>query len=188
MARTYRNALRSQAMIRQAFVELLAEKSLEKITVAEIVSRADLCRNTFYAHYQDVYAVMEELENEVLQRFEQALDEAVAHENLSDPLPFLRMMAEAVAENGMMLRLLFRGSRADVLVGRLKATLVVKIHTHVDTAGIRDEQGFLLMVDMLSAGFVHLFREYLHGQTKATPQEIAEAINRVYKAAVPLYK
>lgn len=188
MARTYRNALRSQAMIREAFLALMAEKPLEKITVAQIVSRSDLCRNTFYAHYQDVYAVMEEVENEVLRRFERALDEAVAHQELTEPLPFLRTMAKEAAENGDVLRLLFKNGRVDALVGRLKATLADRIHAHVDTAGIRDEQGFLLLVDVLSAGFVHLFREYLYGEAKAGPQEIAEAINRVYRAAMPLYR
>ncbi|MBO5365138.1 MAG: TetR family transcriptional regulator, partial [Peptococcaceae bacterium] len=49
--KSYRNAVRSKTMIRQAFLELLQEKPYEKITVTDIAQRADLNRSTFYAHY-----------------------------------------------------------------------------------------------------------------------------------------
>ena len=44
----YRSALRSRKMIRQAFFELLKEKSFEKITVTDVVKKADVNRSTFY--------------------------------------------------------------------------------------------------------------------------------------------
>ena len=52
--KNYRNAVRSKKMIRQACLELLQEKPCEKITVTDIVARADLNRSTFYAHYPDI--------------------------------------------------------------------------------------------------------------------------------------
>ena len=55
----YRSAIRSRRFIRQAFMELLREKRLEKITVTDIVNRADINRSTFYAHYTDVKALIE---------------------------------------------------------------------------------------------------------------------------------
>lgn len=52
--KVYKSALRSRKWIRQAFMELLREKEFEKITVTDIVNRADINRSTFYAHYPDV--------------------------------------------------------------------------------------------------------------------------------------
>ena len=52
----YRSAVRSRRMIRQAFMDLLHEKPLEKITATDIIRRADINRSTFYAHYPDVGA------------------------------------------------------------------------------------------------------------------------------------
>ena len=49
-------------MIRAAFVELLGEKkNMETITVGELAERADIAKSTFYNHYDDVYAVAENL-------------------------------------------------------------------------------------------------------------------------------
>ena len=45
--------------ITQAFIQLAAKKPLEKITVRDIVDACGINRNTFYYHFQDIYAVLE---------------------------------------------------------------------------------------------------------------------------------
>ncbi len=46
---------KTEQLIKRVFLKLLKEKSLNKITVAEIARLADLGRGTFYLHYGDVY-------------------------------------------------------------------------------------------------------------------------------------
>ena len=46
--------------IRQALYELLETKPLKHITVNDIVARCGLNRNTFYYHYSDIPALVEE--------------------------------------------------------------------------------------------------------------------------------
>ena len=63
-------------MIRAAFVKLLGEKkNMETITVGELAERADIAKSTFYNHYDDVYAVAEEFENELIAKLSAVLDE-----------------------------------------------------------------------------------------------------------------
>ena len=62
----YRSAVRSRRLIRSAFLELLREKAYEKITVTDIVTRADINRSTFYAHYPDVRGLVEEIVGEAI--------------------------------------------------------------------------------------------------------------------------
>ena len=47
--------------ILQAFTELLDGKPMDKITVMDIVERCDITRGCFYYHFQDIYAVFEEM-------------------------------------------------------------------------------------------------------------------------------
>ncbi|MCX7755200.1 MAG: TetR/AcrR family transcriptional regulator [Anaerolineales bacterium] len=51
---------RTRALIQKAFGELLAEKGFRDITVQDITERAEVNRATFYAHYPDKYALLEE--------------------------------------------------------------------------------------------------------------------------------
>lgn len=47
--------------IQTAFLEILSEKTLGKITVKDITDRCGINRNTFYYHYQDIPALLEEI-------------------------------------------------------------------------------------------------------------------------------
>ena len=50
------SSVKTRNLIRDTFAELLYEKkNINKITVTELVQRADINRSTFYSHYDDVH-------------------------------------------------------------------------------------------------------------------------------------
>lgn len=51
----------TKRVIREAFLQLLNEKTLSKITVKDITDRCGINRNTFYYHYQDIPELVEEI-------------------------------------------------------------------------------------------------------------------------------
>lgn len=51
-----------------AFLQLLDEMPMERITVQDIVQRCGVSRNTFYYHYGDVYALLEAVFRRDIQR------------------------------------------------------------------------------------------------------------------------
>lgn len=51
----------TQGKIQKAFLDLLNEKPLSKITVRDIVERCGINRNSFYYHYQDIPSLVEEI-------------------------------------------------------------------------------------------------------------------------------
>lgn len=63
---------RTRKLLQDAFMALLAEKSFHAISVQDIAERATLNRATFYAHFEDKYALMDymigDLFRESLQR------------------------------------------------------------------------------------------------------------------------
>ncbi len=64
---------RTRKLLQQAFKELSAEKTFNDITVQDITDRAEVNRATFYAHFEDKYAlcayvVRENLQNELDKR------------------------------------------------------------------------------------------------------------------------
>ena len=54
--------------IREAFLDLLEERTLNKITVRDLTDRCGINRNTFYYHYQDIPALLEEICSQEVER------------------------------------------------------------------------------------------------------------------------
>ena len=52
-------ARRTQAVIMQAFMDLLTRKPLDKITVKDVIEEADINRNTFYYYYENIPALLD---------------------------------------------------------------------------------------------------------------------------------
>ena len=63
----------TQMVLKQSFLKLLKEKPANRITVKEVCALAQLNRATFYAHYSDCFALMESIENELIDAFEKSL-------------------------------------------------------------------------------------------------------------------
>jgi AcrR family transcriptional regulator len=55
---------RTRKLLQDAFMSLLAEKSFQAISVQEIAERATLNRATFYAHFEDKYALADHMLSE----------------------------------------------------------------------------------------------------------------------------
>ena len=62
---------KTREAIEVAFLEMMKEKPIEKITITELAKRAKINKGTFYLHYQDIY----DLHDKMLNRF---FDEVMA--------------------------------------------------------------------------------------------------------------
>jgi len=54
-----RRIARTRKHLQRAFMELLAEKAFEGVTIQDIADRADVNRATFYKHFQDKFELMD---------------------------------------------------------------------------------------------------------------------------------
>ena len=63
----------TKMMLKQALLDLMQHKPVNKITVKEICERAELNRATFYAHYSDCFDLLESIEEELFGQFERSM-------------------------------------------------------------------------------------------------------------------
>ena len=63
----------TQRILKESLLALLKQKPINKITVKEVCELAELNRATFYAHYSDCFALLEQIENELLEAFQDSL-------------------------------------------------------------------------------------------------------------------
>lgn len=61
-SKTDRRVRYTKKLIRDTFLELLETRPVDEISVKELCEIGDINRGTFYSHYADIYALMEEIE------------------------------------------------------------------------------------------------------------------------------
>ncbi|MEK3792920.1 TetR family transcriptional regulator [Paenibacillus sp. FSL R7-0204] len=68
--------LRTRQLIRTAFRDLLQRKGYDAITIKDIAQEATINRATFYAHFEDKYALLDEVTE---QAFHERIPEQVVN-------------------------------------------------------------------------------------------------------------
>jgi len=97
-----RRAMRSKRLIIEALRELILEKDYKKISVSDIVERADIGRATFYAHFEDKEALSRFMFNQLLMQIEGEIQTILnenetktnAYQNLIPSLALFRIVEE----------------------------------------------------------------------------------------------
>lgn len=77
MNKNDRRVRKTKKALQEALAKLLAEKDLRQITIRELTETADIHRATFYAHYQDVYDLYEQLEKSILSELNDIIDDGI---------------------------------------------------------------------------------------------------------------
>ena len=183
----YRSAIRSRNMIKKAFFDLLSHKSITEITVVDVVNAADISRNTFYAHYNDVYAVLDEMENDFIEKLNIYIgDNAEKIENYS-PLPLFLKVArfiEADAESGGLFLI---NPNPVAFYEKIKEVLYNHIMNSINCEEIKDECGFNTFLECLTSGFMNLCKKCLTGEISASTEDLSNEIAAIYTCGVSLY-
>ena len=102
-------AVRTKQAIRQAFIELLNERPLDKISVKDIAERSTVNRNTFYYYYADIYALVEEIFQTETQLFMEKLHSYASWEEA------FREATAFVSENKRAVHHLFNSGNRNIL-------------------------------------------------------------------------
>lgn len=71
-----RRVKRTKKLLRDSLFSLLQKKSINEITVTELTEVADINRATFYFYYTDIFDMLDQIQNEAYELFEDVLQGA----------------------------------------------------------------------------------------------------------------
>lgn len=98
----------TKTAIRDAFLTLLSERPLNKITVRDITNACGINRNSFYYHYPDIPTLIEEIFSEELSRI------ILEHPNINSIEDCLLTAANFASENRQVIRHIYASARRDL--------------------------------------------------------------------------
>ena len=106
-----RDVRKSKEAIKNAFIQLIINQDIRKITVKDILTLADVSRGTFYAHFLDIYDVQEQVENDLMDHCIQVIGENSIDNIIDDPYPQVLRCIQFLVEHAETIRSLSQGNQ-----------------------------------------------------------------------------
>ncbi|MCR5825440.1 MAG: TetR/AcrR family transcriptional regulator [Oscillospiraceae bacterium] len=169
----------TKEIMAESFRELAAAKSIDKITVQEIVDNCSYSTATFYRHFRDKYDLI---------AWDYARQTAEIVDGVSTEHSWRQMLLDAARhyaeEREYLTNLLLHTSGHDAFIQHMAQTNYNVFVKHLRTRhGQVEWSGTMeLLARTYCLGTVCLSCEWILGKHAATPEELAA----VYEAALPL--
>ncbi|OCT16150.1 TetR family transcriptional regulator [Paenibacillus pectinilyticus] len=140
-SRTDPRVLRTRQLIRDAFIELLQEIELEKITVNRLAERATINRVTFYLHYRDIPDMLERMADDMDHDIHTILNDLKKDANPDFDWNILVKLLEHFAEHAKFYKVVLASKRIAVFTERLMVLMVDLINDRIEHRGASSPSG-----------------------------------------------
>ena len=158
---------RTENSIKEAFAQLLNEKKeLRNISVTELVKHAGITRSAFYTHYDSVYDLAEEIQDETLDFFLEGTDEI---NNLNDLNKYFDKVSEHLKENEEFYSMLLASNEQLRFTSKLNKLLQNKMKDYFSSNKMNNLE---LNINFFADGCISLIVKHLKKENNLSLDEI----------------
>lgn len=162
----------TRRMLKEALVRLLDEKSLEKITVYELCTEAQINRTTFYKYYGSPYDLMDDIRADFLHELEINLREKENPYSLQNILTYIFTHQAACM-------VLLKTAQDDGFLERIISLSLISEQLESRISPEEPEHVKAYTKEFMIYGSYSIVRKWLLSDAPEPPEEIARVINRL---------
>ncbi|MDC7124988.1 MAG: TetR/AcrR family transcriptional regulator [Spirochaetales bacterium] len=178
----YKSSIRSRKMIRDAYIELMQEKELDKITITDIVKKADLNRGTFYTHYDYPRQVLEQIEGELIDKMNEFINEFEYQSFFKDPFFLLNKISTYFEKDLEFYGKLINMNGAEIFLSKLKDMIIEHIFADPSLPeSLRGSREATMGAHLFAGGIVSLYQAWFQEKIDCPFGELAQHISKVLK-------
>jgi AcrR family transcriptional regulator len=172
-------------MLQNALVQLIKQQHISNISVKALCDLADINRSTFYAHYNDQYDLLHQVEEEVMANIRQHLEKDLPEE-VDDMVPafMLTRIFEYAKENADLFQVLL-GENSDYLFQKDIIEFSQIVSTQYNKTLDARTKDYLK--EFGTAGCISVVQKWLKDGTVESPEEISELIGRVLQQGMSAF-
>lgn len=184
-----RRIRKTRRCLRECLTELLKKKKIQDITVREISDMADINRGTFYLHYRDVFDLMEQVENELLEELEDVLNRYEPGVFLTKTSGFFTEVFTLVKENADIVAILI-GENGDLnFVNRLKEIVREKcLKDWMELYRTGNPSSFYAYYSFIVSGCIGIVSYWLTAGMKETPMQLAVMTEQIMTKGIKVFE
>lgn len=168
---------RTREAIKNEFIQLLCEKkNIDAITVTELTKRIGITRSTFYTHYESIYEIVNEIENDITELILSGENINVTIEDIDN---YIDKIKNHIVENEAIYRIIFGADFSLYYIEKIKKKFVngacnaIKEIYHEDDLELK-------MIFFIDGVFCQLIN-YLRKNEYYTSEELSSCIKKWFR-------
>lgn len=189
MKTEYKNVSRSKRLIKEAVSKLLLEKDISKIRITEVTTLADINRGTFYAHYRDIYDVVEQMQNEFVEVLCNSIHNYPPLSLLKNPLPFIIEVADYIRENMEFYQTLIQRNGSSQIFKKMNFIFIERLfreNPYIPEG--TDAKELKLCLSYIMAGCMGVLESWFNNEISYTFDELVLLLNDFVSRNLSKYK
>jgi len=171
-----RRSVRTDKAIREAFLTLLVNKSVNNITVTEISELADIGRGTFYLHYKDPYDLLERIEDEVVDGIEKSIQQPYSENSEAGLMECVEKSAEYMNRYTDLCKALLSSKEYAQFMGKL-----VRLFTRLISPKVEQQEFQRFHTAFLVSGAIGMLIAWITSDVEMVPKEVARTVADIFE-------
>ena len=176
--------IKTKKAIRDAFAELLSEKDIHKITITDIADTAVINRKTFYNYYAGVYAVVDEIENEIIMAFNEALRDVDFKQLLREPYEIFRKLTSIINSDFDFYSHLMKMDNNMSLISKIILALEFNVKKSFSEQISINKSTLDLVFDYAVAGMITVYQKWFNSSRTQSIEEISKSLSIIIFSGV----
>lgn len=176
--KTDRRVVKTKKAIYKAITELLSEKEIQEIKVKELADRADINRKTFYYYYSDIYALLDEMEDNIVDYFAELVKEIDPQDALRNPAGQLFDKIEKVTSSNISsIEALFRTVGNSSLVYKAVKRIVEISRDKIGDSYDCPPETLDTVIRFIVSGEIGAFQAWFHSDRRESLESLTRTIS-----------
>lgn len=179
--------IKTQNAIKGAFRELVQIKEMSDISISELTKKANVTRSTFYMYYDNVGAVRDDIEDEIIEHLDKIMNETDLAKSMEDPYPLLSALMQETSQYDEYNRYILSSKNSGQLLSKVNA-LVVKSFMKVlaETDPKADIARFKYVAAFFSAGICECFKMWYNHRSSLTLEELCRRLSHLASKGIAI--
>ena len=174
---------RTKRLLKQGVTKLILQKSIKKISVRELTDLVEINRGTFYLHYKDIYDLVEQIENELCEEFDEVFAKSLAESN-GDELKVFRDFCYFLDENRDICYALLSDNGDINFLLKMRAIISRRCFSNVPKDYIKSygKNDYIYIISYFESGTVGILRYWLSDEcdSRKSSEEIALILKTLF--------
>ncbi len=180
-----RRTRQTRRLLKDAYIDLMQDRPVSKITVKALCDSADLNRSTFYLHYEEPNDVLKDIENETIENLRGyllAIGTEKEHNISAVSLPFLNY----VKENGKLFSVLLVNNENPYFLRKLTELTAENIRQQMGTH--LQETYESMVFSFIISGSLSVLTEWIRSDFLLPAADLALLITMLCISAIERYE